>query len=116
LRTIDVQNTVSDTAVFDLDSLKYYLKNNINGTKDSMSMYIINKQLSYSMLTEYGTIFPSELAGNSVAVSYETTLSGSLGFSGLVSQAPRVVYFTQLWGQYEITPQTPISDVPDNIG
>lgn len=115
-RTIYDQQNYDQNAKFDLDSLKYYLQNNINGTKDSLLMYLVNKPLTYSSLTEEGTIFPTELQGDTVAVSYETTLSGTLGYTNLVSQAPRVVYFTQLWYHYDLSKENPASKIPEDVG
>ena len=115
-RTVYLQATYSQDAKFDLDSLKYYLQNNINGTRDSLLMYMVNTPLPYSALSSIGKIYPSALTGDSVIVSFEETTNGSLGYTDLVSQAPHVVYFTQLWYHYDLSSSNTASDVPDNIG
>ena len=45
LRSIDVQNNINQDSQFGLDSLLYYVQNNINGTKDSMLMYLVHQPL-----------------------------------------------------------------------
>ncbi|MDQ2863362.1 MAG: hypothetical protein M3R50_06905, partial [Bacteroidota bacterium] len=117
LKTLYLQNTVNITAKFTLDSLKYYIQNNINGTKDSMLMYLIpGKILTPDMLTADGTLYPSGLQGDTVAVSYEYTRDPRLGYSSLVSTVPQIVYFTQLWQHYEIDKDHTAADVPSGIG
>jgi len=116
LRTVYLQANYSQDAQFGLDSLKYYLQNNINGTKDSLLMYMVNTPLTYSTLSNIGKIYPSGLAGDSVIVSFEESTNGALGYTDLVSQAPHVVYFTQLWYHYDLSSSNTASDVPDNIG
>ncbi len=115
-RTVFVQNNINLDSTFGLDSLKYYLQNNINGTKDSMLMYLIHQPLSYSVLTNTGTLYPTELAGDTVIVSYEYTKNGSLGYNSLVSSEPQVVYFTQLWYHYNLSDDNKAGDVPEDIG
>lgn len=102
LRTLLLQATVNQYAKFTLDSLKYYLQNNINGTKDSLLMYQVATTLTTSNLTNNGAQYPSGLIGDSVLVSYETTLDPLLGYTSLVSTPPRVVYFAQLWKHYNL--------------
>lgn len=115
-RTIYVQNNYNQDSTFGLDSLKYYLQNNINGTKDSMLMYLIGKPLPYSALTNTGTLYPTELAGDTVIVSYEFTKNTALGYSTVVSNQPQIVYFTQLWYHYDLSDNNTAGAVPDNIG
>lgn len=115
-RTIFVQENYDENAIFGLDSLKHYLQNDINGTKDSLLMYLIEKPLNYADLTSDGAIYPSMLPGDSVAVSFEETTDSKLGYTDLVSQAPRIVYFTQLWYHYDINHANPASEIPDDIG
>jgi hypothetical protein len=117
-RTLFVQATIDANGQFGLDSLLYYLQNNIHGTADSMSMYLIKQPLPYSALTVNGVIYPTELSGNNAAVSYEYVETGdqNQGYNPVVSNIPQVVYFTQLWGSYTITNNTPASAVPANLG
>jgi hypothetical protein len=115
-RTVFVQDQYDQNGQFGLDSLKYYLQNNINGTKDSLLMYMVNTSLTYPVLTSNGALYPSMLAGDTVLVSFEETTDANLGYTDLVSQAPHVVYFTQLWYHYDLGPGNPASKVPDNIG
>jgi hypothetical protein len=115
-RTTLVQATINQNAKFALDSLLYYVKNNINGTKDSLLMYLIKKPLTYGVLTDMGALYQTELAGNSAIVSYEYTKDGTLGYNPVVSGVPQLVYFTQLWHPYDLSPSNPASDVPSTIG
>jgi hypothetical protein len=115
-RTLFVQQHYDQNAKFALDSLKYYLQNNINGTRDSLLMYQVNASLTYSALNNVGKIYPTSLTGDSVIVSFEQTTDGHLGYTDLVSQAPQIVYFTQLWDHYDISKSNPASKVPDNVG
>ncbi len=117
LRTIYLQNTVDVNAKFTLDSLVYYLKNNINYTADSLSMYLVKTVTTPQNVTGIGTIYPTELAGDSAIISYEPTRSGTLGYSSTVSTVPRVVYFTQLWQHYNINGNdSTAADVPSSTG
>lgn len=116
LRSIDVQNNINQDSQFGLDSLLYYLQNNINGTKDSMLMYLVHQPLPFSVLTNTGTLYPTELAGDTVVVSYENTKDGTLGYNSVVSSQPQIVYFTQLWYHYDLNNDNPAGDIPLNIG
>jgi hypothetical protein len=116
-RTIFLQNTVDINAQFTLDSLKYYIQNNIDGTKDSLLMYLIpGKVLTPDMLTREGAIYPSGLQGDSVAVSYEETKDPAQGYTSLVSGIPQLMYFTQLWQHYEIDEDNTAADIPARVG
>lgn len=103
-------------AQFGLDSLFYYVRNNINGTKDSLSMYLVHQPLTYNVLSSIGTAYPTELPGDTVVVSYEYTKSSTQGYSGYVSGAPQVVVFTQLWYPFNLGPSNPADSIPVNIG
>lgn len=116
-RTINLQNNVNANAKFTLDSLKYYIKNNINNTKDSLLMYFIpGSRLTPDKLTSNGKVYSSGLVGNQVAVSYEFTKDPSLGYTNLVSSVPQVVFFTQLWSPYIIDNNNSAADIPADIG
>jgi hypothetical protein len=115
-RTVFVQDHYDQNGQFGLDSLKYYLQNNINGTRDSLLMYMVNKPLTFSVLTSNGALYPTMLPGDTVAISFEETRDPNLGYTDLVSQAPHVVYFTQLWYHYNLGPGNTASDIPDDIG
>lgn len=95
-RSKAVQQT-NVNAKFPLDSLLYYISNNIAGTRDSIGMYIINQTLTYSNLTNLGTLNPTQLVGDSAVVSYEYTKDPDLGYNPLLSSTPRIVYYTHLW-------------------
>lgn len=116
IRTMYVQNTINQDSTFALDSLKYYLQNNINGTRDSMSMYLIHTSLPFSVLTNTGTLYPTELAGDTAIVSYENVSDASLGYNSLVSRQPQVVYFTPLWQHYDLSDINPAGQVPSDVG
>ena len=125
-RTEYVQYNINQDSTFGLDSLKYYLQNNINGTKDSMLMYLVHTPLPYSALTNTGGVYPTELPGDTVLVSYEFTASQYNGYynsngnvsatTPVVSTQPQVVYFTQLWYHYDLSDANPAGSVPLNIG
>lgn len=115
-RTLKVQATISDTAKFGLDSLKYYMANNIDGTRDSLGMYLIKKRLTYDVLTNTGAFYQTGLAGDSAIVSYEYKNNSQLGYNPVVSQTPRIVYFTHLWYPYDLSSGNPAADIPSNTG
>lgn len=115
-RTLYLQYTVDQYARFGLDSLLYYLANNINGTRDSLSMYIVKQSLTYNTLTDQGALFQTELQGDTVVVSYEETKDENLGYSSSVSNLPRIVYFTQLWYHYDLSEDNPAGNIPKEIG
>ncbi|MES2775067.1 MAG: fasciclin domain-containing protein [Bacteroidota bacterium] len=116
LRTLNVQATINANKKFALDSLFYYLRNNVKGTRDSLLMYLINKPLMYPILTDMGTQYPTELAGDSAIVSFEYTRNTQLGYNTIVSNVPQIVYFTQLWKPYSLSPANPAGLVPNTIG
>lgn len=116
LRTLYVQNTINVSKIFGLDSLIYYLTNNIKGTKDSLAMYLIGASLNYDVLTNTGAYYTSGLPGSQIIVSYEYTRDANLGYNPLVSTVPRVVYYTFLWKPYTLTDSNPVSDVPTTVG
>lgn len=115
-RTSDNQYINYDAPVFGLDSLLYYVTNNINGTRDSLSLYLIPQLLTYDKLTETGAYFNTGLAGEKVIISYETTKDPNLGYNPVVSSYPRLVYFTHLWYPYTLNDANPAGDVPLKIG
>lgn len=115
-RTLYVQATVNANSKFALDSLFYYLRNNINGTKDSLLMYLIKKPLLHNSLTDVGALYLTALTGDTAIVSYEYTKDKTLGYNSVVSGIPQVVYFTQLWDHYNLSPSNPAGDVPNTIG
>ncbi len=115
-RTLYVQNTINQDSKFGLDSLLYYVSNNINGTKDSLQMYLIHQPLPYPVLTNTGKYYATELPGDSVIVSYEYTRDGSLGYNTVVSGVPQLVYFTQVWYPYDLSDENTAGKIPPTIG
>jgi hypothetical protein len=115
-RTLRVQATINANAKFALDSLFYYLRNNIKGTKDSLLMYMINKPLLSGNLTDVGEIYRTELPNDSAIVSYEYTKNSTLGYTSIVSSLPQIVYFTHLWKHYDLSESNPAGQVPSAIG
>lgn len=115
-RTLRVQATINANAKFALDSLFYYLRNNIKGTKDSLLMYMIKKPLLADNLTDVGTVYSTELARDTAIVSYEYTKNTSLGYNSIVSSVPQIVYFTHLWYHYDLSENNPAGKVPSAIG
>jgi len=116
LRTLIVQATINQYSKFALDSLLYYVKNNVRGTRDSLSLYIIGKSLPNDVLIAAGALYPTQLTGDTVAISYEYTRDGSQGYNPVISNVPQLVYFTQLWRHYPITPTNPIDSIVGNPG
>lgn len=115
LRTFAAQ-AVNQYAQFGMDSLVYYLKNNIRGTRDSLLLYLIHKPLTFSVLSNTGALYPTALTGDTVIVSYEYTKDDKQGYNSVVSGIPQLVYFTQLWHHYEVSESTPAGKVPPDIG
>ena len=115
-RTEFVQNNYNQDSTFGLDSLLYYVSNNINSTKDSLMMYLIHQPLNYASLTDEGALYETELPGDTVIVSYEYTKDDALGYNPVVSSIPQVIYFTQLWYPYDLSKDNPAGDVPSDIG
>ncbi len=115
-RTVFVQNNIDQDAKFGLDSLLYYVSNNVNGTKDSLLMYLITQSLPYSVLTNEGSYYATELPGDSAIVSYEYTKDGNLGYSSTVSGSPQLVYYTHVWYPYELNSDNTAGDIPEEIG
>jgi len=115
LRSIAVQN-INANSNFSLDSLFYYLRNNINGTRDSLGMYLIKQPLPYSALTNTGAFFNTELTGDTVVISYEYTTDVNLGYNALVSGGPQIMYYTHLWYPYALSQAKPAGLISSNIG
>jgi hypothetical protein len=115
LRTIFVQGRYGASKKFGLDSLFYYLRNNINGTKDSMLMYFIKEPLTYTSLTNTGKSYTTGL-GNNVIVSYEYTKDPNLGYNPSLSTVPQIVYFSHLWYPFIPSPVNPVGSMPSNVG
>jgi hypothetical protein len=111
LRTVFDQNNYDINAQFGLDSLKYYLQNNIENIADSLLMYQVHTPLPYSSLTRTGVAYATGLAGDTIVVSYEP-----LSRNDVVSTVPRQVYFTQLWYHYDLSDANPAEDIPEEIG
>jgi len=115
-RTLYVQQNINQDSKFGLDSLVYYLQNNINGTRDSMLMYLVHSPLPFAALTNTGALYPTELTGDTAVISYEYTKDGSFGYNSVVSSQPQLVYFTQLWYHYDLSDANPAGDITPDIG
>ena len=111
LRTVYDQLNYDQDAQFGLDSLKYYLQNNINNTADSLLMYQVHTALPDSSLTRTGIAYETGLAGDTVVISYEP-----LSRNDVVSTVPRQVFFTQLWYHYDLSDANPAEDIPEETG
>ena len=116
-RTIQVQKT-NIYAKFAMDSLLYYLSNNINGTADSLGMYLMDQLLPYSALTNTGAYYPTELAGVKSIVSFEYTKDPSLGYNPLVSSVPQIVYYSYMWKPYtyNLSDANPAGNITPALG
>lgn len=115
-RTTELQTNVNQNAEFGLDSLLYYVSNNINGTRDSLSLYLIPQLLTYDKLTQTGAYFNTGLTSEKVIISYELTKDPNLGYNPVVSSYPRLIYFTHLWYPYNLSDANQAGDVPLSIG
>ncbi|WP_346239581.1 hypothetical protein ABDK00_009485 [Niabella insulamsoli] len=116
-RTIFLQNTVDQNKKFLLDSLIYYIKNNINNTRDSLLMYLVpNLQVNPDGVTQIGNIYPSALNGSRIIVSFEETVTANDGYYSNISTIPRLLYFTQLWKPYQIGQDSTAAAVPPATG
>lgn len=111
LRTLYVQQHYDANAIFGLDSLNYYLKNNINNTRDSMLMYQISTALPYEAMTRAGVAYQTGLAKDTAVISYSP-----YGGSGPVSTQPRAVFYTHLWYHYDLSGSNLAEDIPEEIG
>lgn len=108
---------VNQYAKFGLDSLLHYVTNNINGTRDSLLMYQVASPLWYNGLTEAGQKFKTELAGDTVVVSFEVTTNSQQGYTPNVSNPPRLQYFTHMWKPYvAITEGNQAKNIPNTVG
>lgn len=114
-RTIGEQQA-NPYAQFGLDSLLYYVANNINGTRDSLLLYIVGQPLPYSAMSPTGAAYATGLPGDTVVVSYEFTKDPTLGYNSISSTVPQVVYFTQLWYPYAISTSTPADSITAQTG
>ena len=113
-RTIFLQASVNQYAKFTMDSLLFYVKNNINGTRDSLLMYLVpGIATTPANLSTLGAIYPTALAGDSAIISYEIT---AIGATSIVSTPPQVVYFTQLWRHYNLSLDSTAAIVPATTG
>jgi len=110
-RTLYVQEHYNANGIFGLDSLKYYLKNNIDNTRDSMLMYQINTPLPYDVLTRTGIAYQTGLSKDTAIVSYSP-----YGGTGPVSTQPRAVFYTHLWYHYDLSNSNRAEDIPEEIG
>lgn len=113
-RTIFLQATVNQYAKFTMDSLVYYVKNNINGTRDSLLMYLVpGIATTPTNLSPLGAVYPTALAGDSAIISYEVT---TMGATSIVSTPPQVVYFTSLWRHYNLSVDSTTAIIPTATG
>lgn len=110
-RTNYVQQNYDQNAIFGLDSLSYYLKNNIANTRDSLLMYMINTPLNYGDLTRTGKAYETGLKGDTAIISYSPN-----GSSGPVSTPPRSVYYTHMWKHYDLSDAHPAEEIPEKVG
>lgn len=115
-RSVYVQNHFNQNGKFGLDSLLYYLANNVKGTRDSLKMYLFSQKLTYSVLTTTGKFYKSGFAKDSAIVSYETTIDEKLGYNSNYSTYPKVIYFAHLNKPYPLSDANPSSDIPSDVG
>lgn len=115
-RTIQVQNQYGRDKKFALDSLLYYLTNNVRNTRDSLKLYLLGQPVVYGMMNTWGTAYATQLPGDTTIISYEETRDVNLGYTTSVSTIPRLVYFTQLWYRFTPSQSTPVSGMSNTIG
>ena len=118
-RTTIVQNIYGRDKRFALDSLLYYLSNNVRGTRDSMKMYMLNQRVTYDVMNSFGKSYVTQLPGDTAIISYEEVgrdANSTLGYSTAVSTIPKLVYFTHLWYRFLPSEATPVSKMPNTLG
>jgi hypothetical protein len=117
LRTSVIQNTIDQNGKWGLDSLLYYLSNNVHGTKDSLKMYLFNQKLTYDVLTSTGKFYKSGLANDSVIISYEATkdIYGG-GYNSNYSSPIKLLYLAHLYKPYPLSDANPSSEIPSDVG
>lgn len=119
LRTTVVQNIYGRDKRFALDSLVYYLTNNVKGTRDSLKLYMLNQRVTYDVMNSFGKSYVTQLPGDTAIISYEEVArdpNSTLGYTTSVSTVPKLVYFTQLWYRFVPTETTPVSKISNTIG
>ena len=102
---------VNPLTQYNIDSL---IKYDLNTFKDSLNAYIIPKTITYSLLTQTGTVFNTAKSGSQAVISYENTYDTNLGYTSAVSTAPRLEYYTFIKGQLPSVIDAP--NIPDTIG
>lgn len=93
LRSIRIQR-IDPFKKWTVDSI---IKYELPRFADSLQVYMLAGQVSYSELTENGKLYNMQKAGSQAVVSYESTDEPSLGYNGNSSVYPRVVYFNYLF-------------------
>jgi hypothetical protein len=117
-RTLIVQKT-DQYAKFGLDSLLHYITTNKNGTRDSLLMYQVKQSMDFKALVLIGpdgTKLPTGLNGDSVVLSFEYTKDGQQGYSDIISGAPQLQYFTQMWKPFKLGVDGTASEIPTATG
>ncbi|MDR2275204.1 MAG: hypothetical protein LBF27_30110 [Sphingobacterium sp.] len=93
---------------FDLDSLfKYYSPKML---RDSMSVYLFNDRIVRDNLTETGTIFQTQEPTSKLLVTLEKSTSGDYTEDGIISQGPKLLYLTKIYGERDVIRDGSLSD------
>lgn len=93
---------------FNLDSLfKYYTPKML---QDSMSVYLFSDRIVRDNLTETGTIFQTQEPNTKLLVTLEKSTSGDYTEDGIISQGPKLLYLTKIYGERDVLINGSLSD------
>lgn len=85
---------------FNLDSLfKHYTPKML---QDSMSVYLFNERIVRDNLTEAGTIFQPQEPSTKTLVTLEQSTSTDYIRDGIISQGPKLLYLTKIYGERDV--------------
>ncbi|WP_028295417.1 fasciclin domain-containing protein [Olivibacter sitiensis] len=65
---------------------------------DSLDIYIVPQVITYDDLTNNGTLYATQMAGQNSVVSFEYTDDPNLGYNSNSANLPQVMYYTYLFG------------------
>ncbi|WP_418359295.1 hypothetical protein [Sphingobacterium detergens] len=93
---------------FNLDSLfKFYPPKML---QDSMSVYFFNDRIVRDNLTETGTIFQTQEPTTKLLVTLEKSTSADYTEDGIISQGPKLLYLTKIYGERDVMRNGSLSD------
>ncbi|QQT63514.1 hypothetical protein I6I97_06925 [Sphingobacterium multivorum] len=93
---------------FNLDSLfKYYPQKML---QDTMSVYLFSDRIVRDNLTESGTIFQTQEPTTKLLVTLEKSTNGDYLEDGIISQGPKLLYLTKIYGERDVMKNGSLSD------